>query len=106
MTQVPFEIPLVPAKSQKFYVALSGVTYAMKFRWCPPAQCWMIDLADANDVPLVMGIAVITGIDLLSQYEYLGIPGQLIIQSDYDTDAVPTFADLGVLGRAYYVLVS
>ena len=96
-----FEIPLVAAV-QKFTVTLVGVTYSMKVRWCAPAACWVLDIADTNDVPIVSGIPMITGTDLLAPYGYLGIGGQLIVQTDNNTDAVPTYANLGSLGHLYF----
>jgi len=97
------EIPLVASTAQRFNVSLVGVSYVMKVRWCAPANSWVLDIADANDVPIVSGIPMITGADLLEQYGYLGIGGQLICQSDDDTDAVPTFDNLGNIGRLYFV---
>jgi hypothetical protein len=96
------EIPLIPAP-QSFRVQLVGVFYAMSVRWCIPAGAWMLDIADANDEPIVCAIPLITGADLLAQYEYLGIGGQLIVQSDDDVNAVPTFENLGSIGHLYFI---
>lgn len=97
-----YEIPLIAA-NQSFRVTLIGVTYAMKVRWSAPSACWVLDIADTNDVPIITGIPIVTGADLLEPYKTLGIGGQLIAQTDYDTDAVPTFDNLGSLGRLYFV---
>lgn len=102
MSGTPVEIPLIAA-AQKLRVTLVGVTYAMKIQWCPPSSCWVLDIADTNDVPIVTGIPMITGEDLLGQYAYLGIGGQLIVQTDSDVDAVPTYDNLGSLGHLYFV---
>lgn len=98
----PYEIPLIAA-NQAFRVTLVGVTYAMKVRWCAPAACWMLDIADTNDVPIITGIPIVTGLDLLEPYETLGIGGQLVAQTDFNTDAVPTYDNLGSLGRLFFV---
>ncbi len=45
---------------------------------------YVLDIADANGKPIVQGIPFVTGADLLAQYAYLGIGGQLIVQTDYD----------------------
>lgn len=97
-----FEIPLIAA-AQSFSVTLVGVTYSMKVRWCVPSACWILDIADTNDVPIVSGIPMITGADLLEQYGYLGIGGMLFVQTDNDTNAVPTYDNLGSLGRLFFV---
>lgn len=103
MSGTPQEIPLVPSTAQSFTITLVGVTYTMTVTWCAPASCWMLDIADQNAVPIVPGIPMITGADLLEAYGYLNIGGQLIVQTDYDVDAVPTFDNLGVTGHLYFV---
>lgn len=103
MSGTPFEIPLIPSTAQTFTVTLVGVTYTMTVTWCAPASCWMIDIADQNAVPIVSGIPMITGADLLSAYGYLGIGGQLFVQSDFDTNAVPTFDNLGDTSHLYFI---
>lgn len=97
-----FEVPLSP-QPQRFSVPLAGLTYNLKVRWCATAACWMLDIADAEGNPIVQGIAIITGADLLEQYAYLGIGGQLIAQTDHNVDAVPTFDNLGDIGHLYFV---
>lgn len=97
-----FEIPLSP-ESQRFSISLSGTTYVFRVYWSAAQNCWAFDIFDATDVLMVAGIPLITGADLLEQYGYLGIPGQLIVQSDSNTDAVPTFQNLGTIGHLYYV---
>jgi hypothetical protein len=97
-----YEIPL-SAKPQTFSIALGGVTYKMTVRWNLPAAAWMLDIADATGSPMVGSIPLVTGADLLGQYAYLGFTGKLIVQTDYDADAVPTFDNLGTTGHLYFV---
>jgi hypothetical protein len=98
-----FEIPLVSIP-QKFRITIAGTAYQFEVWWCWPVECWMANLilADTN-TQLLMGFPLVTGADLLQQYAYLGIPGQLIVQTDSDVLAAPTFANLGSLAHLYYV---
>lgn len=98
----PYEVPLTP-EAQTFQLTLAGVLYTLRVSWCDPAQAWTLDIADLNGVPIVNGIPIVTGTDLLGQYAYLGIEGQLIVQTDSDVDAVPTYTNLGIAGRLYFV---
>ena len=98
-----YEIPLSP-NPQTFMISLNGTDYRLTFYWNSPANCWMLDLADADSNPMIQGIPVVTGLDLLYQYKYLGVAGSLVVQTDYDTPAVPTFENLGVTGRVYFVV--
>lgn len=96
------EIPLQPAAAS-FAIDLSGAGYRMALHWCAPAACWMLDIADADGAPVVLGVPLVTGADLLAQYDYLGIRGALEVQSDSDTDKVPDFASLGGDGHLYFL---
>lgn len=98
-----FEIPLNP-QAQSFLIPLAGTTYSLRLYWNTPASCWGLDIADASAAPLVRGIPLVTGVDLLAQYAYLNFPGALICQTDHDPDAVPTFTNLGLTSHLYFVL--
>lgn len=98
-----FEIPLA-SNNQKFSITLVGVTYNMTVRWCPPASCWILDIADLNNVPIIQGIPMVTGADLLEQYEYLGFVGSLVVQTDYEPNLVPDFTSLGNTGHLYFLV--
>jgi hypothetical protein len=97
-----FEIPLSP-KPQTFSIALAGVTYQITVKWNWVASCWVIDVADASGNPLVGGLPLVTGVDILGQYAYLGFGGKLIVQTDHDPDAVPTFDNIGSTGHLYFI---
>lgn len=97
-----FEIPL-SAQPQTFQISLAGVTYGMTVTWCDPGQNWTIALYDANGNLRVAPLPLVTGADLLAQYGYLGIGGQLIAQTDNNPAAPPTFANLGTTGHLYFV---
>jgi hypothetical protein len=98
-------IPL-SAQPQTFTVVLEGATYGIRLYWLVPAQCWVIDLSDASGNPLINGIPLITGTNLLTQYRrYVGPPGQLLVISDHlPPDAVPNFTDLGITGHLFYLV--
>lgn len=96
------EIPLQP-KAQTLSITLAGVGYNMLVYWCDPAQCWVLDLYDVAGIIIIAGIPLVTGPDLLAQFAYLKIGGKLIVQTDHDKDAVPTYADLGLTGHLYFV---
>lgn len=58
--------------------------------------------------PIIMGIPLVTGADLLEQFRrYIGPPGMLFVLSDTSeqlSDAtVPDWDHLGVTGHVYYL---
>lgn len=75
----------------------------MKMKWCPAAACWIADLTDVNGNAIVLGVPLVTGADLLEQFGYLRLGGQLIVQTDNDLDAVPSFTSLGKEGHFYFL---
>lgn len=103
MTLQAFEIPVVPAQAQRLSIQLGQQTYNLRLTWCAPASCWILNINDQDDAPIVQGLPLITGAYLLEQYGYLGIVGQLLVQSDNDPNTVPTFSNLGVTGHLYYL---
>lgn len=98
-----YEIPL-SAEPQTFNIALAGTTYGFTIRWNVPNASWIIDIADASGNPIVSGIPMVTGSDLLEQYSYLGFGYQLVCQTDNDPNAVPTFDNLGTTGHLYAIV--
>lgn len=99
----PFEIPLSP-KPQSFFIQLGEPTYSLTVKWNDVASCWVLDIADADQVPVLAGIPLVTGVDLLAQHRHLGFSGSLVVQTDNDADAVPTLGNLGLTGRVYFVV--
>ena len=99
----PYLIPLQPT-NQTFQITLAGTVYTLTVHWNDMNDAWTLDIADANQNPLVSGIPVVTGVDLLAPYAYLNFGGQLIAQTTNDTDAVPTMANLGSTGNLYFVV--
>lgn len=89
-----FEIPLTP-QPQAFLINLLGTDYRLAVNWCGPHNAWTLDVMDAESVPIVMGIPLVTGVDLFAQFKYLGLPGSLFVQSLDDVDTPPVFDNLG-----------
>ena len=97
-----YEIPL-SAKPENFSITLNNVSYNMRSRWSVPQSCWVIDIASTDDSPILQGVPLIPGVDLLGQFEYLGFGGALYAQVDNDINAVPSFEGLGTTGHLYFV---
>lgn len=102
MSVTAYEVPLISAP-QNFQISLSNVLYRCTIYWCWPAQCWILDIYDNQLNPVVLGTPMVTGADILAQFKYLGIPGRMIVQSDFNTLAMPTFDNLGQGSHLYYV---
>jgi len=98
-----FEIPLTPA-AQTFLISLAGVQYQMTLQWRDAVNNggWVLDIADSTGNPLISGIPLVTGVDLLAQYKYVGIGVELWVQTDA-ADVVPTYTNLGIQSHLYAI---
>ncbi len=97
-----YVLPLLPT-AQRLTIMLGGVSYIMQTQWSTPSACWLLDISDIDDVPIVRGIPMVTGVDLLEQYRYLGFKGSLFAYStEGPPDVVPTFTSLGRTAQVAY----
>jgi Domain of unknown function (DUF6983) len=95
-----YEIPL-KSVPQIFTITLNTVVYTVLIQWRDGVG-WVLDIGDSQNNPIVSGIPLVTGADLLGQLAYLDINGILFCQTDNDPDAVPTFDNLGVGSHLYF----
>lgn len=91
------------AVPQKFQMSLSGTIYNFRLYWNTVGQYWVLDIADSSGNPLVTGVPLVTGCLLLSQYSYMGFPGDLFVQTTNNPDEVPSFDSLGSTANIFYV---
>lgn len=98
-----YEIPFEP-KAQTFTIALGQSTYRLSTAWNTAAECWVLDIAQPDGTPIVSGIPIITGVDLLKQYTYLNFGGQIFVQNSSDVAVPPGYADLGSKGLVFFVV--
>jgi hypothetical protein len=103
------KIPLQPIQPQTLRVTLQGVEYTFKVAWNPVAQIWMLDIYSSDaTVAILRGIPLVTGADLLEQFNYIPIATHaalLAITTGPGTppDETPTFTNLGIDGQLIYV---
>ena len=99
-----FEIPLT-AQPQSFNVTLVGIEYQFSLSWRDAAGGWFLDIADQAGNALLSGIPLVTGVNLLAQYGYMGFGFELWVQTDA-ADAPPTYTNLGTESHLYCVTPS
>jgi hypothetical protein len=105
MAQTVYLIPL-QATNQTFTISLAGVTYTITIVWNYIINTWILNIGDSSNTPIVSGIPLVTGTDLLRPFPYLNFGGQLIVQTTNDTTAIPTYDNLGTSGNLYFVVTS
>ncbi len=100
-----YEIPL-SSEPQTFQIALAGTTYTLTVWWNVVNASWMIDIFDASGNPIVTGIPMVTGADLMEQFQYLNLGFSLVAQTDNSPDTVPTFDTLGTTSHLFAITTS
>jgi hypothetical protein len=97
------EVPL-SAVPTVFPISLGGFRVYLQLTWRNAGGSgWVLDILDADRSGLVLGLPLVTGIDLLGQHRHLGIPGALYVATDVNVDAVPTYTNLGTGSHLYFI---
>jgi hypothetical protein len=103
MAEQVFTVPLTNVP-QKFSIVLGGRQLVLVNKWNEDSG-WLLDIYDGQaNKPLIMAVPMIVGADLLSQYEYVGIPGSLIVYTDGNQFSDPTLSNLGGESNLYYLV--
>jgi hypothetical protein len=98
-----FEVPL-SGMPQRFGISFVDTPYTFTFVYRNASMGgWVLDIGDGQNNPLVCGIPLVTGADLLAPYAYLNFNGIMLVQSDGDPAAVPTFDNLGTDSHVYWI---
>lgn len=96
-----YEVPL--SKScQKFNIQLDGTAYNLKAVWRDVAG-WVLDISDSHENPLLLGVPMVPGVNLLEQYPELGINGALVVVCDKGAPEYPTENNIGVFSHLIFV---
>ncbi|CDL79913.1 phage baseplate plug family protein [Xenorhabdus cabanillasii] len=93
------EIPLQPV-NQQFDIQLGGVNYRMRLQWRDCAG-WVLDIMHPNSEPIVTGLPLVFGVDILEQHSYLGFNGSLIFMN-HNPQKETKGGELGCDERLYF----
>jgi len=64
-----YPIPL-QAQPQELTIQLGGVTYTLTLNYRNTDMGgWVLDIGDSNNSPILQGVPLVTGANLLAQYE-------------------------------------
>lgn len=92
-----YRIPMLAGAPQKITTRFAGVDYQLTFLYRNlPEAGWVMDIRDIPGNDVLLGCPLVTGLNLLAQYEYLGLGVELYVWTSGDSLKVPAFRDLGV----------
>lgn len=102
-----FKIPL-EARNQITRMQINGINYQLRVMWNKMAGVWILDIFTDTGFPILCGIPLITGANLLGQYEYKHIGNDVIfivltLAVGHSPSEIPSQTNLGTDGNLYYI---
>lgn len=93
----PIQLDTSPNQTWQVTVVVDGVaaTYFVVLDYNEIAQYWAMSIYDSNQNLLVAGIPLVTGLNTLRQYQYLGIGSIYIVNTGASTEDYPDDTNLG-----------
>ena len=86
--------------TQTFDIILNSLAYTMTAKWNSRSKFWTLDIADENDVTLILGLCLKLGVRLLRPF---GLQiGELIIVDESNTGAEASLTNIGVTSSLVY----
>lgn len=98
-----FRIPLSNAPSQEFSITLSGALYFINIRLNYRMQTWTLNLYDSDRQPLLYGIALVPGVDVLTPYNITNLGLLFAINLESPLEEIPTDDNFSDYGGLFYV---
>lgn len=94
------------ARAQSFGIDIGQTSYRLRLVYSDaPEGGWVLDIRDEDDAPIICGIPLVTGANLLGQHAHLGLGFGLYVGNTDGRDDVPTFDNLGTTSNLYLVQV-
>lgn len=83
---MPKIIPFDESSSYIQQTPLDGTTYIIKIVWNSRGGFWTISFYDLDNNPILLGIRIVQGVELLSQYRSYAIPSGELYAMDLSRD--------------------
>lgn len=81
---------------------LMNQEYVIENRWNESGQNWEINIYNLEMKPIVTSLPLVCGVNLLKGHQHL-LPAKLICYTSGDSNAIPTFNNLGSEANVYFV---
>lgn len=98
---------IIPFREQSFFrqqIQLTGVLYFLTFTWNALNEFWIMDIANSDEEPLILGIKIVPDYPLLAAFTVEGMPqGEIICQNVVNSpDEITRFAMSQKFALVYY----
>lgn len=85
-----YELPMTADASQEFVSTIDGVKYLFRVQLNVRADIWTIDVNTVADIPIIAGMPLVMGVDLLSTERFAR---GILFLVDYSGQGVDPTAD-------------
>lgn len=77
------ELPVTGlSPSYKFRITLEGVVYTLRFKWNQRKELWVFDIANEQDENILVGVPVLTNVNIVGGICKLDMPPGLFTAID------------------------
>jgi hypothetical protein len=100
MQIIPFKEPAAWTAQ----ITLTSQIFILSFRWNALNQYWVMSIFDSNNLPILLGVKVVTNFNLTAQFDAInGMPqGDIVCQNIIDTWTTIGRFDMGETNEIIY----
>ncbi|MEQ5223665.1 hypothetical protein ABN242_16825 [Providencia alcalifaciens] len=88
------------SNNQEFDIQLNKVNYRFKVTYMEFFG-WMLDIKTAQGEDILTGVPLVSGVDILQQYQYMGFNGSLFFVCE-DMEDELSYEQFGVGNKLYF----
>jgi hypothetical protein len=107
MYEIPANPSLINDTAQSCFeetISIDNIYYKLRFQWNSRDTCWLLNISDVNDSPIICGIKLVINYELIRQYAASIMPsGYLFLLDLSGTNAPCDFGSLGSRCKLYYI---
>lgn len=88
------QIPVITDnRNYEFRISLDGVFFTLAFRFNFRMNRWFMDVKDGENVPLINGVPLLQGTDLIERFKAVTLPAGHFLMLNLEDETIEAGAD-------------